>query len=419
MECADRLFRVGEGSLFLDRADVATLRKILHLSCESRPGDPSPVRVMAWRRWTLECPSGVTRLPNDFVSNQEIILAARAKLDQGPWDYVVGGSESETTMRRNRLGFDRIGFRPRILVDVSHIDPSTSLLGHQLRIPVVLCPIGSMQMFTAGGAVAPIQAADRFGTLPFISSSTEPTLEESAAATSGPKVFQLYVNGDWDAIKSTLTRVMQAGYQALCLTVDTAVYSRRERQMLDRFLPPTRRTLSDPKWRAGTTWETMDRIKDFAGLPFILKGVATAEDAALAVDHGVDVVWVSNHGGRQLDHGRAAIDVLPEVVQAVEGRIPVVVDGSVLRGTDVLKAIALGATAVGIGKLQCWGLAADGADGLIRVLELLEDEIRVSMGLLGVTCPAELSPAYLCPADPVTPPHEMSAFVNIPNGRVL
>lgn len=355
----------------------------------------------------------------DFVSNQEVVLAARRNLEQGPWDYLVGGSESETTMRRNRLGFDRLAFRPRVLVDVSEIDPSTSFLGHRLRIPVILAPIGSLQVFAPEGGVAAARAAAEFGTLQVVSSVTEPSLEETAASTASPKIFQLYVAGDWTWIEDILGRVKKAGYVALCLTVDTAVYSRRERPMLDRWLSPTRRAPADPKWRASLTWETMDRIRESAGLPFILKGVATAEDAAIAVQHGVEVVWVSNHGGRQLDHGQATIDVLPEIVQAVGGKAEILLDGGILRGSDALKAVALGAKAVAIGKLQGWGLAAAGTGGLVRVLDLLEAEIATAMGLLGVTRLDQLTPAYVCQAEPVGSPNEMSAFVGIPGGRTL
>lgn len=167
------------------------------------------------------------------------------------------------------------------------------------------------------------------------------------------------------------------------------------------------------------TWDTIAKIKDLAGLPFILKGVATAEDAAMAVEHGVDAVWVSNHGGRQLDHGLGTMDTLSEVIQAVAGRADVVLDGGIQRGTDVLKAIALGAKATAIGKLQCWGLAAAGTAGLVRALEILEDEIFSAMGLLGVASIDQLSPAYVCKAEPVTMPHETSGWVSMPEGRML
>lgn len=345
--------------------------------------------------------------------------AARGKLDQGAWDYASGGSESETTLRRNRLAFDRLAFRPRILVDVSAVDPSTTFLGHPIRIPVLLAPIGSLQVFTPPGGVASARAAADFGTMTVVSSSTEPSLEEIAASTTAPKVFQLYVHGDVPWVEDMIKRVKNAGYAALCLTVDVAHYSRRERDLVGRWHPPTQRAPPNRKYLAALTWDTMDMIKEVAGLPFMLKGVQTAEDAVLAVQHGVDVIWVSNHGGRQIDHALGTMDTLPEIVQAVQGRAALVLDGGVLRGSDVVKAMALGANAVAIGKLQAWGLGAAGSEGLVRVLEVLEEEMVCTMGLIGVTSLDQLSASYITRAEPVTIPHEMSAWVNMPDGRLI
>jgi glycolate oxidase len=357
-------------------------------------------------------------LSSDFVTNEEIVQTARRKLAQGPWDYLVGASESETTMRRNRLAFDRVAFRPRVLVNVSEIDPSTTFLGHKLRIPVMLAPVGSLHVFDPEGGAAVTRAAGKFGTVHVVSSVTQPSLEEISAAADSPKVFQLYVHGDWEWTKEMIDRAKEAGYKALCITVDTAVYSRRERPLLSRWTPISRRSPRDPLWQASMTWESMDRIKEYAGLPFIIKGIATAEDAALAVEHGVDAVWVSNHGGRQLDHGLGTMEMLPEVVDVAGGKAEIILDGGVQRGSDVVKAVALGAKAVAIGKLQGWGLAADGTDGVHRVLEILEDEIRVAMGLMGVTSMDQLNPARVGPAEATTTPHEMSAWVNMPVSRI-
>jgi glycolate oxidase len=354
----------------------------------------------------------------DFVTNQEIIMAARRNLADNVWHYLAGGAESETTMRRNRFGLDSLAFRPRVLVDVSKIDATTTFLGHKIRIPVMLAPIGSLQSITSEGGIAVAKAAEQFGTVNFVSSVTQPSLEEIAAASGNPKIFQLYVQGDLKWVENLLARVKQAGYSALCLTVDTAHYSHRERQMMDRWLPPSRRGIGY-EYRAGLTWELMDAINQMAGLPFILKGVATAEDAALAVEHGVSTIYVSNHGGRQLDHGRATIDMLPEIVAAVGGKAEVLIDGGIVRGSDVLKAIALGARAVAIGKLQGWGLAAAGQAGLLRVLEILESEIVTTMGLLGITHLDQLTSAHLCKVQPLGPAHEMSAFPHIPGGQLL
>ena len=353
----------------------------------------------------------------DFVTTQEVIVQARRNLSQNVWDYLTGGAESETTMRRNRFGLDSLGFRPRVLTDASRIDATTIFLGHKLRIPVMLAPIGSLQSITPEGGVAVAKAAQEFGTINFVSSVTQPSLEEIASASQNPKIFQLYVQGDIRWIEVLLARVEKAGYRALCVTVDTALYGHRERQMMDRWLPPSRRG-SGYEHRAALTWETLDAIKKLAGLPFILKGVATAEDAAIAVDHGVDVIYVSNHGGRQLDHGRATIETLPEIVQAVGGRAEIVLDGGIVRGSDVIKALALGAKVVAIGKLQGWGLGAAGEAGLLRVLEIVESEIITTMGLLGVSRIDQLTPAHLCKTQPLGPAHEMSAFPHMPGGRL-
>jgi isopentenyl diphosphate isomerase/L-lactate dehydrogenase-like FMN-dependent dehydrogenase len=355
----------------------------------------------------------------DFVTNQEIIMAARRNLTQDVWDYLSGGAESETTMRRNRLGFDSLALRPRVCVDVSKIDTSTFFLGQKLRIPVMMAPIGSLQTITPEGGVAVAKAAAEFGTMNFVSSVTQPTLEEIAASTNHPKIFQLYIRGGLDWCKEIVDRVLKAGYIALCLTVDTAHYSRRERQMMNRWLPPSKRVETQRIYQAMVTWELMAAIKQHAGLPFILKGVATAEDAKIAVEQGVDVIYVSNHGGRQLDHGRGTVDILPEVIEAAGDRAAVVLDGGVTRGTDVLKALALGCKAVTIGKLQGWGLGAGGKDGLVRVLEILEEELIVDMGLLGVTRIDQIGPKHVCTAAPVASAHEMSAFPHMPGGRLI
>ena len=359
------------------------------------------------------------KLTSPFNTNEEIVQAARRNLAQAPWDYLSGGTESETTMRRNRLAFDRIAFRPRVLVDVSTIDRSSTLLGHNLRIPVLLAPIGGLQNFDPRAGVAVSPAADEFGTLHVVSSATLPTLEETAASTDRSKIYQLYIRGDWDWVKAMIDRVKQSGYEGLCITVDSAVYSRRERPLISRWNVDATREPQDRKWSANVTWETIDRNKEYFGGPFMLKGITTAEDAAIAVEHDVDVIWVSNHGGRQLDHGLGTMDILPEVMAAVGDKAEVVIDGGVLRGTDVIKAIALGAKAVAIGKLQGWGLAAGGKDGVVRVLEILEEEIRVSMGLLGVSSLDQLNKALICSGELTTMPHEMSAWVNMPGERLL
>ncbi len=351
-----------------------------------------------------------SNLGDRFSTLHEIVRAARTNLAPGPWDYLIGGAETETTLRRNRQALDSIAFRPRVLRDVSKVDASATLLGRPTRIPVMLAPIGSIETFAEGGGATAAKAAGAFGVAQMLSSVCNPGLEAVAKAADNVRIFQLYVRGDDAWVDDWVRRAVDGGYAAFCLTVDTACYSRRERDLARRFVKPWRTRAGGFEFQAGLSWDHVKRFKDTHAIPLILKGIATAEDATLAVRHGVEGVYVSNHGGRQLDHGRGAIDALPEVVEAVGGRAAVIVDGAFARGTDVVKAIALGAQAVGIGRLACCGLAAAGQPGLERVLELLEDEIKIAMGLLGVSRLDDLDRSYLCPATPVTLPHATSAF---------
>lgn len=351
-----------------------------------------------------------SNLEDKFQTLHEIVKAARVNLAPGPWDYLVGGAETETTLRRNRQALDALAFRPRVLRDVSRIDCSSTLLGRSLRIPVMLAPIGSIETFAIGGGATAAQASAEFGVPQMLSSVCNPGLEAVAAAADNVRIFQLYVRGDDAWVDDHVKRALDHDYAAFCLTVDTATYSRRERDLARRFVKPWRTRASGHEFQAALSWDHVKRFKDKHDVPLILKGIATAEDAVMACEHGVEVVYVSNHGGRQLDHGRGSMEVLPEVVAAVAKRAVIIVDGGFLRGTDVVKAIALGAQAVGVGRLECLGLAAAGAPGLVRALELLEDEIRICLGLLGVSSLSALDRSYLHPATPVGPAHVTSAF---------
>lgn len=348
----------------------------------------------------------------EFATIQEIVLKAFRETDPQLWDFMSGGSESETTLRRNRLALDRLAFRPRVLRDVSKIDPSSTILGRRWRIPLFLAPIGAMEVMHPDGAMACLSAAREFGVPFFLSSANSLPLEAAAQAAGEALIFQLYVAGDDDWVGTYLKRLADVHCQAFCLTVDTALYSRRERDLISGYHPfgRTVKPGEGPAYRAAMTWDFVDRIKQELRVPMIVKGIATAEDARLAVERGVEVIYVSNHGGRQLDHGRGSIDVLPEIVQAVDGKAEVMVDGGFMRGSDVLKAIAFGATAVGIGKLQAWALAAGGELGVARMLQILEEEIRVSMGLLGVTAINQLDAGFLQPETAVNLPSEFSPF---------
>ena len=345
-----------------------------------------------------------------FQSLQEIVLAARRNLSPDLWNHLSGGSDSETTLRRNRYALDCLALRQRVLVNVVNIDISTTLLGKRLALPVFMAPVGGFVGFVnpRQGAIPVARAAIARGTTAFISTAALPGLEETAAAASEPLIFHLYVRSDHQWIKDILDRAKAAGYRALCVTVDRNYYGRRERDIINRAA--VRDGFGDPKFQASLCWNDLIWMKERMQLPLIIKGIATAEDARMAVEHGADVVYVSNHGGRQLDHGRGAMQILPEIVAAVAGRAGIMVDGSFCRGTDIVKAIAAGADLVGIGRLQCWALAAAGEEGIVRMLELLEDEVIRCLGLLGVPNFAGLDQSYLHAAAPTAPSDVFSAF---------
>ncbi len=346
-----------------------------------------------------------------FVNLHEIIAKARANLSQNDWDYIVGGTETETTLRRNRMALDAIAFRPRVLRDVSKVDPSVEVLGRKLRLPVVLCPVGSLESFHPGGAEPVVKAAGEFGVAHMLSSVCDPGLEEVAkAAPQALRMFQLYVRGDAAWADDHVERAIKNGYSAFCITVDTAHYSRRERDLAKRHVTAGRRRVQGREFQMALDWKTVERMKSKFRIPLAIKGIGTAEDAKIALDHGVEIIYVSNHGGRQLDHGRGSTDVLPEVVEAVAGRALIIVDGGYYRGTDIVKALALGANLVGLGRMQCYGLAAGGQAGIVRMLEILEDEVTRALGLLGVTSFGKLDHSYLHAAAPANAPHVFSAF---------
>ena len=350
-------------------------------------------------------------LTEQFQTLQEIVAAARSNLAPGPWSYLIGGAETETTVRRNRMALDSIAFRPRVLRNVSQIDSSSVFLNQKTRLPVLLAPIGGLESIVEGGAASAARAAAQFGVPQMLSSVCPPGLEQTAAAADTLRVFQLYVRGDDAWTDDWVRRAKHNGYRAFCFTVDVAAYSRRERDIVGRFVKPWRaRAIEGAGFQAGLSWDQVKRYKDKHDLPLIIKGIATVEDAEIAVQHGVEVIYVSNHGGRQLDHGLGSTAVLPEILKAVNDKAEVWVDGGYMRGSDVVKAMALGAKAVGLGRLTGLGLAAAGVPGLVRTLELLEDEIRICLGLLGVTSYSELTPAHLAAAPPANLPDTFSAF---------
>jgi glycolate oxidase len=352
----------------------------------------------------------MAKTDQQFMTLHEIVKRARQNLNQHAWDYLVGGTETETTLKRNRQALDSIAFRPRVLRDMTYVDPGCEFMGHKLRLPLLLAPIGSLETFGEGGGATATKAAAEFGVVHMLSSVCNPGLEEVAAAADSLRIFQLYVRGDDAWTDEYVYRAVDAGYFAFCITVDTAHYSRRERDIAKRFVKSWRAQATGTNYQQGLSWDNIKYFKDKHTIPLILKGIATAEDAVIACEHGVEGIYVSNHGGRQLDHGRGSMDVLPGIVAAVCGRAKIIVDGSFMRGTDIIKAIAMGADLVGLGRLECLGIAADGQAGIVRMLELLENEIVTDMGLLGVNRWDQLDSSYLHPAHPVEPAHALSAF---------
>ena len=257
-----------------------------------------------------------------FLNLHEVVKAARARTSRDVWDYLVGAAESETTMKRNRLAIDSLGLRPRVLRDVSDIDTAHEFLGRRLRLPIAFAPIGGLQSFDPGGGATVARAAAEFGFVSIHSSVSAPGLEQTAAASNAAKIYQLYVRGDDAWIDDHVARARDAGYAAFCLTVDTAVYSRRERDIANRFAKPWRQRLAGLEYQAALSWDNVKHYKDRHDMPLAIKGISTVEDALLAVEHGCEMVYVSNHGGRQLDQGRGALDVFPDIRDAVAGRRP-------------------------------------------------------------------------------------------------
>ena len=349
------------------------------------------------------------KVPGQFDTLQEIALAAHRKMPAPVWDHLMGGADSEMTLRRNRAGLDALALRQRVLVDVRKIDLSTTLLGQALAFPVFPAPVGGfLSKVHEEGGPAVARAAVSRGTTAFIATAAKPSLEAAQAAVKQKLIFQLYVRGDRGWIEGILDRVREAGYGALCVTVDRNYYGRRERDIVSGL--PVKEGFGDQSYQASLNWKDLVWMKERVGLPLIAKGIATAEDAVLAVEHGADVVYVSNHGGRQLDHAQGSIEVLAEVVKAVAGRAEVLADGGVQRGTDVVKMLCLGASAVGVGKLLGLALSAGGEAGVARMLELMELEVRTALGLMGVTSIKQLGPQWLREVPILGTPSSISAY---------
>jgi 4-hydroxymandelate oxidase len=307
------------------------------------------------------------------------------------WEYYYGGSDDEVTLRDSRAAYERIRLRPRVLVDVSNCDTRTNVLGTPVGMPILVAPMALHCLAHPEGECATAQGAGMAGTLMIASTTATRNIEEIAEAATGPLWFQLYIYPSLEVAAKLVRRAEAAGYRAIVLTVDLPRLGRREKDIRNNVtIPPS------PYYEANfvdvekegqrwvpLTWESLSWLRSITSLPILLKGILTAEDAVLAVEHGVDGIVVTNHGGRQLDTAIPSIEALPEVVEAVAGRCEVYLDGGIRRGTDVLKALALGARAVLVGRPVLWGLAVNGAEGVCHVLELLRNELELDMALAG------------------------------------
>jgi isopentenyl diphosphate isomerase/L-lactate dehydrogenase-like FMN-dependent dehydrogenase len=332
-----------------------------------------------------------------FVTLPEIRRAAHARLPREAWNFGAGGAETETTMRRNRRGLDRLAIRQNVLVDVRKIDLSTTLLGHRLSWPVTIAPMGGLVLFHPQGDCEMARGAAAADTVQWLSGATGWPVEDVAKAASGPKMFQLYAHGDRPWMAELLARVESSGYLAVALTVDVQHYSRRERDVLARWSPRDAMAVApnprgpDPNYQQRLTWDDVEWLMKTTKLPVGLKGIMTPRDAKRAAEMGVKLIWVSNHGGRQLGHTQCTIDALPPIVDAVGGLAEIIIDGGFNRGTDIIKGLARGARAVACGRTSLWGLAADGAEGVACALGILRHELTTNMGLCGRTRIPELT----------------------------
>ncbi|MBI3894642.1 MAG: alpha-hydroxy-acid oxidizing protein [Acidobacteria bacterium] len=327
---------------------------------------------------------------------------ARERLSEMAYGYIASGAADEITLRRNRECFDLIRLKPRVLVDVSQVDTRLELLGQTLDFPILLAPCAYHKLFHPEGEVATAHGAEIAGAVFVVGTFSTVAIEEIAQSTAARLWFQLYVNPDRGFTQEMVERAEAAGCQALCITVDTPILGTRDREKRSGFHLPAGMERANLKQLgaetsraqhhgqgayslldAALTWDKVDSIRSFTKLPVILKGILAPEDARLAVEHGISGILVSNHGGRNLDTVPAAIEALPDVVEAVQGRCPVLLDGGIRRGTDIVKALALGAKAILIGRPYLWGLAADGAEGIARVIQILRAELEAAMRLCG------------------------------------
>jgi len=337
---------------------------------------------------------------SELKTIDQVIDRARAVLEPSAHLWASAGAGQGATTARNRAALDRLALVPRVMRDVTTVDVSSSFVGIPLALPVMPAPVGALALYHRDDALAAARAAAEMGTAAICSTLCESPWEEVAATSPGRHLFQLYVLGDRNWMAEVVDRVEEAGFASLCVTVDSPVIGRRDRSIEDGFTwavpaqgPPNLvKHGMNYSIRPGFTWSELAWLCARSELPVVLKGVMSPDDAVEAIECGVSGIYVSNHGGRALDHGISTIEVLGPIVEEVGGRAEVMVDGGFERGADVCKAMALGARAVGIGRLQCWGLAVGGAAGLLRVLEILRDELVNILANLGCADVDEITP---------------------------
>jgi len=333
----------------------------------------------------------------EFVTLGEIYHEAKRNLRKEVWDYFAGGADSETTLRRNQEAMAHFEFRPRVLRGLRDIDISTTFLGLPISLPIMIAPIASLYLIDKQGDLAMAKAAARVKTIHWLTTRTAQTPESVAKSLNTSLIFQLFWRGDNKWCRNLVRRIEDLGFKALAITVDTPMYGRRERDLENRFNHRTiPRGIDVPMNRAirelTLAWKDVAWLRRITRLPLIIKGIQCQEDARLAIEHGVDCVYVSNHGGRQLDYAAPTIEILAEIVDTVGGKAEVIVDGGFQRGTDVLKALAFGAKAICIGKAAAWGLAVGGEEGVVRTLELFGIELKTAMANVGVGKIADITP---------------------------
>jgi 4-hydroxymandelate oxidase len=323
---------------------------------------------------------------------------AKGRLPKLQYDYIAGGATDEISVERNRRAFESIALRPRVLAGVGEVDLSTKVMGTKVKFPVLIAPCGGHKKAHPDGEVATYRAAASSGTILAVSANSNTSFEDLAKAASGSLWMQMYPFREREVARSWIRRAKECGYQALCITLDSAWPSKRERNIRNSYErrgtinysgsaaerpASTERRPRGAESDPAASWKDLEWIKSETDLPIVAKGIMTGEDAELCAQIGIEAVIVSNHGGRGLDGTLATIEVLPEVVAAAKGRMDVLLDGGIRRGTDVVKALALGAKAVCIGRPLFWGLAVDGEQGVSRVLEILREEMEITMARCG------------------------------------